>query len=384
MRTEMLVLVGLIRDLQTVGSIIVAGQEAKKESSAKNGAFCEPPVRDALMPTSQIALRFTLIALVVVLGGCNTEKKEAARVCKLLSNRASTLDELNSREADFLHVLRTWFAVEVSERSGPVLGGAGAAREIENQLTQLSGELELVWEELGDVDLKRPYGKIVHDDLLEPLRNRVNSLFSLKSILREYESAADTNFMVRYPFGQIPFSKFQQEIPGWIREHRAPSTSVAQVFETLRNKYSISDSDIEDSRFPTPSAGTLVRAIGLEHIPRVHELIERGAPVNEEGQDGMTPLGLACRHDNTIIAKWLLDKGARPNLALGGGAGEDAGLTPLALALSRGNLELIKMLLDRGADPNPRLRDGRTALEKLQGDPQKAAVVEVLKKAGAR
>ena len=101
-------------------------------------------------------------------------------------------------------------------------------------------------------------------------------------------------------------------------------------------------------------------------------LLDAGADINQvSAGDQTSPLLIATINGHFDLAKFLLDKGANPNLAA------DNGATPLYAAMnvrmgaegaairSRARtsnqqttyLDLMKALLDKGADPNARLNE---------------------------
>lgn len=102
----------------------------------------------------------------------------------------------------------------------------------------------------------------------------------------------------------------------------------------------------------------------------VEALVDSGANVNQPSAgDSTTPLLIAAINGHFDVARYLLDRGANPNLA------SDAGATPLYAVLNvqwapksfypqprahlqqaTSYLELMKALLERGADPNVRVR----------------------------
>jgi uncharacterized protein len=94
-------------------------------------------------------------------------------------------------------------------------------------------------------------------------------------------------------------------------------------------------------------------------------LVEAGANVDDAMADGTTAMLLAILNGHHLLATYLLDKGANPNLTDG------SGRPPLFAAIEMRNpqwaevpwpdadmddLELIKILLAKGADPNLKLR----------------------------
>jgi len=75
-------------------------------------------------------------------------------------------------------------------------------------------------------------------------------------------------------------------------------------------------------------------------------LLEAGADPNITDDDGQTALMSASNHGNTALVKTLLDAGAKPDLA------EKNGFTALMWAADKGHDEVAKLLLAAGADPN--------------------------------
>lgn len=76
-------------------------------------------------------------------------------------------------------------------------------------------------------------------------------------------------------------------------------------------------------------------------------LLEAGAaPYNQLGEPIMTPLHWAIQEEFSGIARLLLEHGANVE------AEEENGIRPLAMATSAGNLEAVKLLLEFNADVN--------------------------------
>lgn len=100
----------------------------------------------------------------------------------------------------------------------------------------------------------------------------------------------------------------------------------------------------QDNEGMTPLAGAVVQ----EQVDVVRFLLDKGADPNIPNKNGLTPLEHACGRDKTnalALAKLLLAKGASVN------ATNVAGftITPLDWAISSDNTELVKVLLDHGA-----------------------------------
>jgi len=90
----------------------------------------------------------------------------------------------------------------------------------------------------------------------------------------------------------------------------------------------------------------------------LQELLVRGADLNTPSRNAFYPSALctAAKHGRLETVRWLLEKGADPNLVA-------AGQTALKEAISGTHLDVVKLLLDSGADPNVSFNDtDRTAL----------------------
>jgi ankyrin repeat protein len=96
---------------------------------------------------------------------------------------------------------------------------------------------------------------------------------------------------------------------------------------------------------------------------------------NLKGQNGATPLMQAVLYGDNNSVRFLLDKGADPNIR------NEAGATALMWAAD--DLEKTRLLLDRGADVNARSDDGRTPLLIAAGQLGCREVVTLLLDRGA-
>ena len=118
-------------------------------------------------------------------------------------------------------------------------------------------------------------------------------------------------------------------------------------------------------------------------------VVDRGAEVRAKNRYGVEPLSLACRNGNADLVDLLLTAGADANTSLSGGetalmtasrtgilapvqrllqagaevnARERSGQTALMWAAAEGHLQVVDALLAAGADPNVQLNSGFTAL----------------------
>ncbi|MEM6631704.1 MAG: ankyrin repeat domain-containing protein [Bacteroidota bacterium] len=93
-----------------------------------------------------------------------------------------------------------------------------------------------------------------------------------------------------------------------------------------------------------------------EHFSIVRYLIEQGAKVNIQNDEGIAPLHLACYPEHAGL---LVEAGADINLT------DQKGNTPLHILAAEGEerYEVIEFLLDKGADQTLKNKEGYTPLD---------------------
>ena len=116
-------------------------------------------------------------------------------------------------------------------------------------------------------------------------------------------------------------------------------------------------------------------------------LIDHGADVTAQDKCKSTPLHLASRWGQVGVASMLLERGADVT------AQNKDGSTPLHLASTpseravyfpKEHAETARILLERGADVTAQDKDGRTPLDLASSDQRFAEVVQVLLHHGAK
>ncbi|MCO6490546.1 MAG: ankyrin repeat domain-containing protein [Phaeodactylibacter sp.] len=114
--------------------------------------------------------------------------------------------------------------------------------------------------------------------------------------------------------------------------------------------------EMEPSRASTP----LITAAFAGNADAARLLIEAGADINYQNDDGSTALHTAAVFGKTDVAKLLIDAGAKLDVP------NKEGATALHTAAFFGRTEIVKALLDKGADKTIKNGVGKTALETVQ------------------
>ena len=162
----------------------------------------------------------------------------------------------------------------------------------------------------------------------------------------------------------------------------------------------------------TNNGAPLLSAVGYNQRDMVKLLLERGAKVDQQEEDGIlgTPLIFAAIKGNADIARDLLAAGANVNSRTSNGAtalmeaaeekhtalvplllqagadvnaADNFGVTALWHAASQGNLATAKLLIDAGADVNARSSNQGSILETAALDAKSVEMVRMLLKHGA-
>lgn len=100
--------------------------------------------------------------------------------------------------------------------------------------------------------------------------------------------------------------------------------------------------------------------------------------INKYSSDGFTALGFAAFFSRPVIASYLLEQGANPNIA----SNNDFKVVPLHSAVAAKSLEITLMLLDRGAQPNAMQQNDTTPLHAAAHN-NSPAIAKALLSAGA-
>ncbi|TAL40247.1 MAG: ankyrin repeat domain-containing protein [Alphaproteobacteria bacterium] len=112
-------------------------------------------------------------------------------------------------------------------------------------------------------------------------------------------------------------------------------------------------------------------------LDAVKFLMDNGAKLGVEANDGLSPLIAAAFNGHGEVVDYLLSKGADVNET---DKRQICGYTALSWAAYHGHAEAAKHLLERGADTSLKNIDGKTArqLAVQQGHPEVAKLIDTL------
>ena len=98
-------------------------------------------------------------------------------------------------------------------------------------------------------------------------------------------------------------------------------------------------------------------AVQENHLSVIQTLLDNGAEIDAQDEDGDTPLIQASGEGWLEVVRLLLERGADVNFQNHGGS------TALILAAAYDNADIVSLLLQHGADRNLKEEDGKTALD---------------------
>jgi ankyrin repeat protein len=133
---------------------------------------------------------------------------------------------------------------------------------------------------------------------------------------------------------------------GMTAMHAAAEGGNAEVIRRLRNRRV--DPNTLSKYGPRP----IHVAARAGYKDAVAALIDMGVPVDAKDKDGATPLAIAAVHNEMRVARFLLDKGADPNVRF---KLDDAKTTPLRVALLKRHEGMLKLLAESGANPESKV-----------------------------
>lgn len=130
--------------------------------------------------------------------------------------------------------------------------------------------------------------------------------------------------------------------------------------------------------------GSLSKSVINNDVQDVQNRIKAGEDINQADKTGWRPIHWAVYYQNYAMAKYLLEKGADPNVQVASYYGNIIeGGTPLWIAAYYGWADMTELLLKHGADKNIaniRNETPRSVAKKYISNPAHAEVFRLLDK----
>ncbi|WP_338586805.1 ankyrin repeat domain-containing protein [Paenibacillus sp. Y5S-9] len=115
------------------------------------------------------------------------------------------------------------------------------------------------------------------------------------------------------------------------------------------------ESNVEEKAV-TSADEQLFKAVEDSDTERIEQMIQAGANINAQDQNGRTSTMIATYNNDLTSAKVLIEAGADVNIQ------DDMQNTPFLYAGAEGYLDILKLTIEAGADPAITNRYGGTAL----------------------
>jgi len=116
-------------------------------------------------------------------------------------------------------------------------------------------------------------------------------------------------------------------------------------------------------------------------LAAVTQLLAKGADIGVRGVPNGTLWlrdALSASVAHPAVCRYLLEHGVSPYMR------DSAGFSPLHAAAGEGHPDCIKLIIEQGVDPNLRSRGGDTPLQMAENRRRPPAVLEALRRAGAK
>jgi ankyrin repeat protein len=109
----------------------------------------------------------------------------------------------------------------------------------------------------------------------------------------------------------------------------------------------------------------------------IDALLQSGATVDLANSRGYTPLMMACMHEHSAAALWLLRHGAAPDVVT-----SDSQSTALMFAAWKGLGEVVQELIQAGADMNLEDAHGHRAISIAEGEGHRDITMMIGRRSG--
>jgi hypothetical protein len=223
----------------------------------------------------------------------------------------------------FLNQYLGWSALKDHARRAGIFLKSSAVINIKNQ------------EEKETLDLSSTNQS--RDTKTVPPLDSIKATLPLDSITEESISIAHIGFLLRFRDHDAPHRK----------NKHLDSSSGRRISKKVAVENIVPDDNKNEA---------FIDAVKKGDFRKLKHLLNTGADVNYQNQDGKTALYYTSLTGHIGLSNFLLKKGADIELA------SNSGVNALHVATKRGDPEMVRLLLERGANVDAKDRSGNTAL----------------------
>ncbi|MDD5406036.1 MAG: ankyrin repeat domain-containing protein [Sulfurovaceae bacterium] len=145
----------------------------------------------------------------------------------------------------------------------------------------------------------------------------------------------------------LPLWLLADSINGWTPLHQAIYDGNTKNIDKQSTKYNIEKASKAGIR-------PLHLAVKMRQLDTVEKLLNKGADIDAQDNNGQTPLHYAIGQNQTKIAKLLIAKEADMDIK------NKYGITPLHQAAFKGDTDIIQYMIDNGATVDVKNKQGVT------------------------
>jgi chromosome segregation ATPase len=188
-----------------------------------------------------------LLAVVAILAGCGKqERMEAVQFAKALKEKQVNFTSANALEKDFVSGARAWCTGITTNGAGKgaeLDQNSAVAAELAKSAVAISAQLSQVRQAIDSQSLKEEYAQSVRAQLTTQLTKRQRSLQDLRALL-EQSAPQFLEYRRNTAYKGDTYPDGIGKLDALLQAHKAPDDVVGTALAGLKEKYSLSDSEI--------------------------------------------------------------------------------------------------------------------------------------------
>ena len=188
---------------------------------------------------------FLVLALLLTACG-RQERREAASLCKALSQKQADLIAVNNLEKDLMGSARPWC-------EGILSNGAGKGKELEENAAsakamafsagEVANQIGRLRQAIYDLPLQEEYPQSVRSTLINQMMQRQKKLQEVRAAL-DSSSADFLNFARSRDYKGDSYPAAMDKLHSLISGYTGPEDAFAKAIGELKTKYTLSDADL--------------------------------------------------------------------------------------------------------------------------------------------